>query len=61
MIGKHFKGELSALSLPDILEFLRVSRKTGVLSFKKDRIKKSLYVKDGNVIFATSSVPEERL
>jgi len=61
MIGKHFKGELSALSLPDILEFLRVSRKTGVLSFKKDRIKKSLYVKDGNVIFATSSVSEERL
>lgn len=61
MIGKRFKGDLSEVSLPDILEFLRVSRKTGVLSFKKDRNRKSLYLKDGNVIFATSNVPEERL
>ena len=61
MIGKRFKGDLSEVTLPDILEFLRVSRKTGVLSFKKDRIRKSLYLKDGNVIFATSNVPEERL
>lgn len=61
MTGKNFKGELSAVSLPDVLEYLRVSKKTGVLSFKKERFKKSLYVKDGNVIFATSNVPEERL
>lgn len=61
VIGKRFKGDLSEVTLPDILEFLRVSRKTGVLSFKKDRIRKSLYLKDGNVIFATSNVPEERL
>ncbi|HSP07738.1 MAG TPA: DUF4388 domain-containing protein [Acidobacteriota bacterium] len=61
MIGKRFKGDLSEVTLPDILEFLRVSRKTGVLSFKKERIRKSLYLKDGNVIFATSNVPGERL
>lgn len=61
MIGKRFKGDLSEVTLPDILEFLRVSRKTGVLSFKKERIRKSLYLKDGNVIFATSNVTEERL
>lgn len=61
MIGKRFKGDLAEVTLPDILEFLRVSRKTGVLSFKKDRVRKSLYIKDGNVIFATSNVPEERL
>lgn len=61
MIGKRFKGDLSEVTLPDILEFLRVSRKTGVLSFKKERIRKSLYIKDGNVIFATSNLTEERL
>jgi hypothetical protein len=61
MTGKNFKGDLSEVGLPDVLEYLRVSRKTGVLSFKKDRIRKSLYVKDGNIIFATSNVPTERL
>lgn len=61
MIGKRFKGDLQSLSLPDILEFLRVSRKTGVLSFEYEDIRKSLYFKDGNVIFATSNLPEERL
>jgi len=61
MIGKSFKGDLSAVSIPDILEFLRASRKTGVLSFKNDRIRKSLYIKEGNVIFATSNVADERL
>jgi Domain of unknown function (DUF4388) len=61
MVGKSFKGDLCEISLPDILEFLRTSRKTGVTTFRQDRIKKSLYIKDGNVIFAASNLPEERL
>jgi hypothetical protein len=61
MIGKSFKGSLNEVGLPDILEFLRASRKTGVISFKQDRARKSLYIKDGNVIFATSNLPDERL
>lgn len=61
MIEKSFKGDLSAVSLPDLLEFFRSSHKTGVLTFRKERIKKSLYIKEGNVIFATSNLPEERL
>jgi Domain of unknown function (DUF4388) len=61
MIGKSFKGDLASVSLPDILEFLRISRKTGILVLKNGGIKKGLHVKDGNIIFATSNVPEERL
>lgn len=61
MIGSRFKGDLASVGLPDVLEFLRVSRRTGVLSFKREKLKKSLYIKDGNVIFATSNVNEERL
>ena len=61
MIGKSFKGDLSQITLPDVLEFLRAGRKTGVISFKRDRVRKSLYVKEGNVIFASSNLPEERL
>lgn len=61
MIGKSFKGNLASVSLPDILEFLRISRKTGILVLKNGDTKKALHVKEGNIIFATSNVPEERL
>jgi hypothetical protein len=61
MIEKSFKGDLAALSLPDVLEFLRVEKRTGMLTLKRDRIKKTLYIKEGNVIFASSNLPEERL
>jgi hypothetical protein len=61
MNSTRFKGDLQSISLPDILEFLRVSRKTGILTFEHEDIRKSLYLKDGNVIFATSNVPGERL
>jgi len=61
MIGKSFRGDLSEVGLPDILEYVRSSHRTGVLTFKQDRIKKSLYVKEGNVIFAASNLSEERL
>lgn len=61
MNSKRFKGDLSSVSLPDVLEFLRVTRKTGILAFEHEDIRKSLYLKDGNVIFATSNLPGERL
>ena len=61
MSNRSFKGDLSEIGLPDILEFLRTSRKTGVLTFRQDRIRKSLHIKNGNIIFAGSNLPEERL
>ncbi len=61
MTGRSFKGDLSEISLPDILEFLRSSGKSGILTFRQERMKKSLHIKEGNVIFASSNLPAERL
>jgi hypothetical protein len=61
MTGRSFKGDLAEISLPDVLEFLRTSRKTGILTFRQDRVKKTLHIKEGNVIFASSNLQEERL
>lgn len=61
MTGRSFKGDLADIALPDVLEFLRSARKTGVLVFRLDRIKKSLSIKEGNVVFASSNLPNERL
>jgi uncharacterized protein DUF4388 len=61
MVGKTFRGDLSEVGLSEILEYLRSSQKTGLLTFKQDRIKKSLYIQDGNVIFGASNLQSERL
>ncbi|OGF58418.1 MAG: hypothetical protein A2Y62_04060 [Candidatus Fischerbacteria bacterium RBG_13_37_8] len=58
---KKFKGNLSILSLPDILEFLNTSAKTGLLALKRASEKKELYLKNGNVVFASSNLNEDRL
>jgi Domain of unknown function (DUF4388) len=58
---KKFKGNISILSLPDILEFLNTSKKTGLLILRRENEKKELYIKDGNVLFAASNLNEDRL
>jgi hypothetical protein len=61
MMGKSFRGDLSEVGLPDILDYLRSSHKTGLLTFRQDRIKKTLFVKEGNVIFGSSNLQADRL
>jgi hypothetical protein len=61
MMGKSFRGDLSEVGLPDILDYVRSSHKTGLLTFRQDRIKKTLHVKDGNVIFGSSNLQADRL
>jgi len=58
---KKIKGKLSILSISDILEFLNLSGKTGLLVLKRNNERKELYIKDGNVIFAASNLNEDRL
>lgn len=55
------KGDLADLPLPDILQHLRLSRSTGVLGVSHGGAKKTLYVKAGRVVFATSNLPNDRL
>jgi hypothetical protein len=55
------KGELAELPLPDILQHLRSSQATGILSVVSGTARKSLYVKNGQVVFASSNLPSDRL
>lgn len=55
------KGDLAELTLPEILQHLRLSKATGVLTVTHGGAKKSLYVKGGRVVFASSNLPNDRL
>jgi hypothetical protein len=55
------KGQLSQLPLPDILQYLRVSDATGILSLVSGGARKALYLKQGRVVFASSNLPNDRL
>jgi Domain of unknown function (DUF4388) len=55
------KGQLSALPLPEILQYLQVAKANGVLTVSHGGARKSLYVKDGRVVFASSNLPNDRL
>jgi len=55
------KGQLSQLPLPDILQHLRLSAGTGILSLVSGGARKALYVKAGKVVFAASNLPNDRL
>ncbi len=67
-----FAGSLAALTVPEVVQFVFTSLKTGVLllSFGGDRgtpdrpeqlRRKSIYFRDGQVVFASSSDPADRL
>ncbi len=54
-------GRLEGVSLPDLLWELCRAGKTGVLQLSRQGIRKSVYVKDGSIVFATSSDANDRL
>jgi hypothetical protein len=55
------RGQLTQLALPDILQHLRLTNATGVLSLVSGGARKALYLKDGRVVFASSNLPNDRL
>ncbi len=55
------KGNLKDYSLPRILIDVNRRRATGTLSVVTRRFTKNIYIKDGNVIFASSSFEDDRL
>jgi hypothetical protein len=55
------KGDLAELPLPDILQHLRLSQSTGVLTVSHGGAKKSLFAKTGRIVFASSNLPNDRL
>jgi hypothetical protein len=61
MIPGGLKGQLAELPVPDILQHLRRSQSTGILTLVSGGARKALYFKDGQVVFASSNLPNDRL
>jgi hypothetical protein len=55
------EGDLSRIQLPDVLSFLAMIRGTGKLVLLHDRMERSIYWKDGEIVFASSNSPEHSL
>jgi hypothetical protein len=55
------RGQLSQLPLPDILEQLRLSKSTGILSLVSGGARKAIYIREGRVVFGSSNLPNDRL
>jgi len=55
------RGQLTQLALPEILQHLRLTNATGVLSLVSGGARKALYLKNGRVVFASSNLPNDRL
>jgi len=54
------QGDFSQVGLPEILDYLQTTSKTGVLVLRNGNITKTLHFKQGVVVFASSNLPEER-
>src|SRR5438477_4938671 len=55
------KGQIGELPVPDVLQHLRLSQATGILTLVAGGGRKALYLKNGKVVFASSNLPNDRL
>ncbi len=58
---KGIQGNLSTMSVSDLLQFLATSRKTGRLRFDRAQVIKEIYLENGLIIGANSNDPKEYL
>src|SRR6185436_3424797 len=54
-------GRLRDTKLPTLLRFLQRNKKTGILNIHRNDLDKSIYFKNGDIIFAISKYPDDRL
>jgi len=57
---KQFQGSLETMPLPTILQWLSDSKKTGALVIKIRDEEKRIFLKDGNIISASSNLEKDR-
>jgi hypothetical protein len=55
------RGEIRSSSVPALLRSLLGSGETGILTFRSADVTKSIYMKDGRIVYAASTDPDERL
>jgi hypothetical protein len=58
---KGIQGNLSTIGVSDLLQFLAVGRKTGMLRFDRTKIVKQVYFEKGLIVGANSNDPKEYL
>jgi hypothetical protein len=59
--GFILRGEIDETSVPELLKSVLGSGETGVLTFRKGHVTKSVHLHMGRVVYARSSDPDERL
>jgi len=59
--GLILRGTMEETSVPDLLRSILGSGETGVLTFRKGDVTKSVHLHMGRVVYARSSDPDERL
>jgi len=55
------RGHLSRLPLPEVLQFLRQEKATGILTVVAGGARKAIYLRAGRVVFGSSNLPNDRL
>jgi hypothetical protein len=55
------KGDISVMPIPDLLQWLDMSRKTGTITAHFSRIEKKIYFEAGNIVYISSNKEGERL
>ncbi|HKO59522.1 MAG TPA: DUF4388 domain-containing protein [Pyrinomonadaceae bacterium] len=53
------QGSLQTMSVPDLLQFLAVGRKTGLLKFTHGKVVKGIYFEDGTIVGSSTNDPRE--
>ena len=60
-MDKVLEGSLARFEVPDVLTFLNMGRRSGLLAMERADQETKLFIRDGNPVFATSSRDELRL
>ena len=55
------QGSLKIMSLPDVIQWISLARKSGALIFEKPRLKKVIFFRKGDVIGANSNDPKDKI
>lgn len=52
-------GDIETMPLADVLQFLGLARKTGILRLELGRVRKQIYLEDGRAVFCSSGGAKE--
>src|SRR5436309_7093470 len=55
------EGRFEGIGVPELIHRICLPRRTGTLTFARGEVCKNVYIKSGQLIFATSNWSEDRL